>query len=68
MLKTYFLKNNINLKSFAKKHNLDYQIFYRVITGKLTGRKYSTGKTKAVFEKLLELKIIDSLPNGLKGN
>lgn len=45
---------------------LSYDILYRVIKGKITGERNTKGSTKAVFEKLLELGIINELPQGLK--
>ncbi|EPV5485371.1 hypothetical protein ACV7EL_000645 [Campylobacter coli] len=62
MLKQYFEDNGINIKKFAQKHNLDYMSLFRVVNG-LYSEKYKAKKnTRAVYEKLLELKIIDEMP------
>ncbi|EAH8791773.1 hypothetical protein NLA42_000043 [Campylobacter jejuni] len=62
MLKEYFKNHSINIKAFAKQHNLHYVTLFKVINGELTGERNTKGNTKAVFEKLLELKIIDEMP------
>ncbi|BEK34060.1 hypothetical protein RLQ69_000400 [Campylobacter jejuni] len=66
MLKEYFKNHSINIKAFAKQHNLHYVTLFKVINGELTGERNTKGNTKAVFEKLLELGIINELPQGLK--
>ncbi|EHR1881039.1 hypothetical protein N4V68_001689, partial [Campylobacter coli] len=55
-----------NIRAFAKQHNLHYITLFKVINGELTGERNTKGNTKAVFEKLLELGIINELPQGLK--
>ncbi|EIP3662362.1 hypothetical protein ACOTV8_08025 [Campylobacter jejuni] len=62
MLKQYFEDNGINLKKFAQKHNLHYMSLFRVVNGLYSKKYKAKANTKAVFEKLLELKIIDKLP------
>ncbi|HHY1223563.1 TPA: hypothetical protein ACVZ4Z_000457 [Campylobacter jejuni] len=62
MLKQYFEDNGINLKKFAQKHNLHYMSLFRVVNGLYSEKYKAKANTKAVFEKLLELKIIDKLP------
>ncbi|HEC1916535.1 hypothetical protein QR341_01105 [Campylobacter jejuni] len=66
MVKAYFENNTINVKAFARAHNINYDILHRIIKGKITGERNTKGSTKAVFEKLLELGIINELPQGLK--
>ena len=66
MIKAYFENNTINVKAFARAHNINYDILHRIIKGKITGERNTKGSTKAVFEKLLELGIINELPQGLK--
>ncbi|EHO7243133.1 hypothetical protein PEZ18_000154, partial [Campylobacter coli] len=51
-----------NLKKFAQKHNLHYMSLFRVVNGLYSEKYKAKANTKAVFEKLLELKIIDKLP------
>ncbi|EFN3628678.1 hypothetical protein ACQ73V_001897 [Campylobacter coli] len=62
MLKQYFEDNGINIKKFAQKHNLDYLSTIRVIKGEYLGKYKAKKNTRAVYEKLLELKIIDEMP------
>lgn len=62
----YFKNNAINVKAFTRTHNINYDILYRIIKGEITGERNTKGSTRAVFEKLLELKIINELPQGLK--
>lgn len=62
MLKQYFEDNGINLKKFAKRHNLNYLSLVRVVKGEYLGKYRAKKNTKAVYEKLLELQIIDNLP------
>ncbi|ELO3827160.1 hypothetical protein QWR23_000369, partial [Campylobacter coli] len=52
----------INIKKFAQKHNLDYLSTIRVIKGEYLGKYKAKKNTRAVYEKLLELKIIDEMP------
>ncbi|EPW1547751.1 hypothetical protein ACWEOT_000033 [Campylobacter coli] len=66
MIKAYFANNVINVKAFARAHNINYDILHRIIKGEITGERNTKGSTKAVFEKLLELGIINELPQGLK--
>ncbi|HED7972020.1 TPA: hypothetical protein R6C16_000341 [Campylobacter coli] len=66
MIKAYFKNNAINVKAFARTHNISYDILHRIIKGEITGERNTKGNTKAVFEKLLELGIINELPQGLK--
>ncbi|HEF9734138.1 TPA: hypothetical protein SB313_001170 [Campylobacter coli] len=66
MIKAYFENNTINVKAFARAHNINYDILHRIIKGKITGERNTKGSTKAVFKKLLELGIINELPQGLK--
>ncbi|EEP3468370.1 hypothetical protein HBG91_000738 [Campylobacter coli] len=66
MIKAYFKNNAINVKAFARVHNINYDILHRIIKGEITGERNTKGSTKAVFEKLLELGIINKLPQGLK--
>ncbi|EKB0719237.1 hypothetical protein [Campylobacter armoricus] len=66
MIKAYFENNAINVKAFARTHNINYDILHRVIKGEITGQRNTKGATKVVFEKLLELNIINELPQGLK--
>ncbi|PZT47270.1 hypothetical protein B6S12_09965 [Helicobacter valdiviensis] len=66
MLKQYFKNHSINLRAFAKQHNLHYITLFKVVNGELTGERRTKGNTKAIFEKLLELNIINELPKGLK--
>ncbi|EAL7986756.1 hypothetical protein DWT58_03245 [Campylobacter coli] len=66
MIKAYFKNNAINVKAFARTHNISYDILHRIIKGEITGERNTKGSTKAVFEKLLELGIINELPQGLK--
>lgn len=66
MLKEYFKNHSINIKAFAKQHNLHYVTLFKIINGELTDERNTKGNTKAVFEKLLELGIINELPQGLK--
>ncbi|EMB5538235.1 hypothetical protein U5702_001801 [Campylobacter coli] len=66
MIKAYFENNAINAKAFARAHNINYDILHRIIKGEITGERNTKGSTKAVFEKLLELGIINELPQGLK--
>lgn len=65
LLRQYFTDHNINLRAFAKTHELDYQTLFKVVNGKLTGARNTKGSTREVYEKLLELKIIKALPKGL---
>ncbi|HDZ5042935.1 TPA: hypothetical protein RTG66_001778, partial [Campylobacter jejuni] len=60
--KQYFEDNGINLKKFAKKHNLDYMSLFRVVNGFYSEKYKAKTNTKAVYEKLFELKIINELP------
>ncbi|EGK8127723.1 hypothetical protein IY972_06315 [Campylobacter volucris] len=62
MLKQYFEDNGINLKKFAQKHNLDYMSLFRVVNGLYSEKYKAKANTKAVYKKLLELKIINKLP------
>ncbi|ECC0266518.1 hypothetical protein F2M64_01020 [Campylobacter coli] len=66
MIKAYFKNNAINVKAFTRAHNINYDILHRIIKGEITGERNTKGSTKAVFEKLLELGIINELPQGLK--
>lgn len=66
MIKQYFKDNGINIKWWASKHGLDYLTTYYVVNGKLTGKNYSNGNTKAVFLALKKEKIISTLPQGLR--
>ncbi|ELG1312104.1 hypothetical protein RNW75_001195 [Campylobacter coli] len=66
MIKAYFENNAINVKAFARTHNISYDALHRIIKGEITGERNTKGATKAVFEKLLELGIINELPQGLK--
>ncbi|EJL5199768.1 hypothetical protein ACVNTG_000735 [Campylobacter jejuni] len=66
MIKAYFENNAINVKAFARTHNISYDILRRIIKGEITGERNTKGSTKAVFKKLLELGIINELPQGLK--
>ncbi|ECB9949991.1 hypothetical protein FMG63_08175 [Campylobacter jejuni] len=58
MLKQYFEDNGINIKKFAQKHLSTI----RVIKGEYLGKYKAKKNTRAVYEKLLELKIIDEMP------
>ncbi|EJT4342992.1 hypothetical protein ACEQAB_000392 [Campylobacter jejuni] len=66
MIKAYFENNAINVKAFARTHNISYDILHRIIKGEITGERNTKGSTKAAFKKLLELGIINELPKGLK--
>ncbi|EAI4755879.1 hypothetical protein A2E03_08665 [Campylobacter jejuni] len=66
MIKAYFKNNAINVKAFARTHNISYDILHRIIKSEITGERNTKGSTKAVFKKLLELGIINELPQGLK--
>ncbi|HEG0256820.1 TPA: hypothetical protein SB287_000356 [Campylobacter coli] len=66
MIKAYFKNNTINVKAFARTHNISYDILHRIIKGEITGERNTKGSTKAVFKRLLELGIINELPQGLK--
>ncbi|EKP4257564.1 hypothetical protein P3S85_001591, partial [Campylobacter jejuni] len=54
MIKAYFENNAINVKAFARTHNISYDILHRIIKGEITGERNTKGSTKAVFKKLLE--------------
>ncbi|ENQ5155232.1 hypothetical protein ACEPJR_001806 [Campylobacter jejuni] len=62
MLKQHFEDNGINLKKFAQKHNLHYMSLFRVVNGLYSEKYKAKTNTKAVYEKLFELKIIDEMP------
>lgn len=66
MIKSYFKSNCINIKSFAKLHNLDYVTLIKIINGTLTGERMRAGNTKKVFKKLYELGIISEKPRCLE--
>ena len=66
MIRQYFDRNCINIKQWALAHKLDIRTTYFVISGQLKGNIKSNGKTKKVFEALLEENIIKELPDGLK--
>ncbi|CAM4122168.1 hypothetical protein [Campylobacter armoricus] len=66
MLKKYFEDNNINLKKFAQKYDLDYMSLFRVVNGYYSEKYTAKANTKAVYKKLLELNIIHELPDILK--
>ncbi|AJD01358.1 hypothetical protein [Campylobacter lari] len=66
MVKKYFEDNNINLKKFAQKYDLDYMSLFRVVNGYYSEKYIAKANTKAVYQKLLELNIINELPDILK--
>ncbi|WP_169975131.1 hypothetical protein [Campylobacter sp. RM16191] len=66
MIKEHFVKNGINIKWWAGKHNLDYMTTFYVVNGTLNGSKRSNGKTKAVFKALKKEGIIKKMPKGLR--
>lgn len=68
MIRKYFSENCINIRQWAKKHNLNERITYMVINGKLVGKKNTNGGTRAVFEALIKDGIIKELPAGLSGD
>lgn len=66
MIKDYFVKNYINISAYARANELDITILHKVLDGKLTGERKTTGATRKVFEVLYRDGIVTSKPNVLK--
>lgn len=65
-IKEYFTKNCINISAYARANELDIIILHKVLDGKLTGERKTTGATKKVFEVLFRDGIITNKPNVLR--
>ncbi|QKF64581.1 hypothetical protein [Campylobacter corcagiensis] len=67
-LSEIFDKKCITPSKWFRNNNLDPDIGYRVLRGELTGERNTKGKTREVFEALLNDGFIDELPSGLRDN
>ncbi|AQW85455.1 putative Mu phage-associated protein [Campylobacter pinnipediorum subsp. caledonicus] len=65
-IKDYFQNNNINISAFARKYNVDKNTLWKIINGKLTGKRNTNGNTRKIFELFFQLEIIKELPEALK--